>query len=231
MKELYGYRKVFCIIPARGGSQGLPRKNVLEIAGKPLILHSIDIAKKIKYIDKIFVSTDNREIKEISLRNNVAVIDRPPLLATDTANVLDAIKHAITKINEENVIIVLFFPTSPYRQVKDMEKCIEMYDENVDCVVSITEVKEHTAWLCTKKNDLLEFLQKGNHVPNRQQQKDIIYHMTGSIIVTNSTFLQKQVDTFVGGKIKGFLLDEKYSLDIDTKFDFDVCKFVLESFE
>lgn len=82
---MYEDRNVFCFIPARGGSKGVPRKNVLMISGKPLITHAIELAKKVKYFDKIFVSTEDSEIKKISSEAGAIVVDRPKELATDTA--------------------------------------------------------------------------------------------------------------------------------------------------
>ncbi len=91
-------KRVYCFIPARGGSKGIPHKNKLLIAGKPLIQHSINTAKNISIIDEIFVSTDDDDIKKISTMNNLKTIDRPDDLATDSSNILDVFKHMINYI-------------------------------------------------------------------------------------------------------------------------------------
>lgn len=229
---MYKNKKVFCLIPARGGSKGIPGKNSRMIAGKPLIAHSIEIAKKVKYIDDVFVSTDDKKLKKITIKNGAKVIDRPPKLATDTANILDSIKHLIQNIpdaNIENSLIVIFWTTTPIRKIKDIEKCIEMYDNKIDCVVSVMESKIRPSWLFVKRNNFLKFWQKGTPEPNRQQQKERFYYINGSVVVTSPKFLMKQKTNFLGGKMKGYLMDEKHSMDLDTKFDFELCKFVMES--
>jgi len=229
---VYKNKKLFCLIPARGGSKGIPGKNSRIIARKPLIAHSIKIAKKVKYIDDVFVSTDDKKLKKIAIKNGAKVIDRPPKLATDTANILDSIKHLIQNIpdaNVENSLIAIFWTTTPIRKIKDIEKCIEMYDNKIDCVVSVMESKIRPSWLFVERNNFLEFWQKGTPEPNRQQQKERFYYINGSVVVTSSKFLMKQKTNFLGGKMKGYLMDEKHSMDLDTKFDFELCKFVMEA--
>ncbi len=229
---MYKNKKVFCLIPARGGSKGIPGKNSRIIARKPLIAHSIEIAKKVKYIDDVFVSTEDKKLKKIAIKNGAKVIDRPPKLATDTANILDSIKHLIQNIpdaNVENSLIAIFWTTTPIRKIKDIEKCIEMYDNKIDCVVSVMESKIRPSWLFVETNNFLEFWQKGTPEPNRQQQKERFYYINGSVVVTSSKFLMKQKTNFLGGKMKGYLMDEKHSMDLDTKFDFELCKFIMEA--
>jgi len=104
-----------------------------------------------------------------------------------------------------------------------------MYDDKIDCVVSVMESKIRPSWLFVERNNFLEFWQKGTPEPNRQQQKERFYYINGSVVVTSSKFLMKQKTNFLGGKMKGYLMDEKHSMDLDTKFDFELCKFVMEA--
>lgn len=228
---MYNNRNVFAVILARGGSKDVPRKNVLMIAGKPLIAHSIDVAKRTKYIDEVFVSTEDREIKQISTNYGAIVIDRPSNLATDDAKFLDALKHlinSIPQIKNQNPIIVMLFAPAPIRKISDIEKCIEMLDENVDCVVSLSEVKKHPYRMLVKKNDgYLDFYEKEQIISTRQKTQPL--YVNGSICVTSSNFLKKQKFLVYGGRIKGLLMDEKHSMDIDTKLDFEICKYIMES--
>ena len=228
---MYKKRNVFAVILARGGSKGVPRKNVLMIAGKPLIAHSINAGKKTKYVDEVFVSTEDKEIKKISINFGATVIDRPSNLATDDAQFLDALKHlinSIPKIKDQNPIIVMLFAPAPIRKISDIEKCIEMLDENVDCVVSLSEVKKHPYRMLIKKNDdYLDFYEKDQIISTRQKTRPL--YVNGSICVTSSDFLKKQKFLAYGGKIKGLLMDEKHSIDIDTKLDFEICKYIMES--
>lgn len=227
---MYDNKNVFCFILARGGSKGVPRKNLKLLSNKPLIAHSIDLAKKIKYIDRIFVSTEDKEIKDVSMSYGATVIDRPTELATDTADYLDAIKHMITKIpNSDNTdIVVLLETTCPLREKNDVKKCIEMIDENTDCIAGIAEVKVHPAYMYRKKNELLMPLE--NFIPKKRQELEKLYSYTGSILVTSIGFLKNQKYTPFGGRMKGYLLGEKQSLDIDTSLDFEICDFLMKKY-
>jgi len=228
---MYASRKVFCFILARGGSKGVPRKNVRMIAGKPLIAHSIEVAKNTKYIDQIFVSTEDPEIKKISIKYGATVIDRPKELASDTSLYLDAVKHLISvvpKLQKNNPIIVMLSPTSPIRKTLDVEKCVELLDENVDSVVSVIEAKIHPSRMLVKQDaSLMHFYLNELPISNRQEAEPL-FAINGSIYVTNLDLLKNQQYYILGGRIKGYLMDEKHSIDIDTEFDFDVCKLLME---
>lgn len=226
---MFKNRKVLCFILARGGSKGVPRKNLLLISGKPLISHSIDIAKKVKYIDKIYVSTDDKEIKTISLKFGADVIDRPQELATDTADYLDAIKHMIDVIPEckENPILILLETTSPIKKISDIEKCIEMYNKNVDSVISVNPIKSDPSYMYKQENNLLKpFLEK-DPIKRRQDAEPLVAY-NGSILVSSCNFLKNQKDVVLGGRMIGYVLDEKHSIDIDSKLDFEICRFIME---
>jgi len=225
---MFQNRQVYCFIPARGGSKGVKNKNRLLISKKPLVEHSIESAKKIKYIDKIFISTDDDAIKKIALKNNVIVINRKKELGTDSTNILDVFKHMIDEIQIRDFIIIIFFPTAPIRDTKQISKAFRLYDENTDCVISVVKSKIRPAWLFVEENGCLKFWKKGKPEPNRQQQKENYYYLTGTAIITSSEFLRKQRHVFVGGKIKGFVVDEINGTDIDTKLDFKICKFLME---
>ena len=228
---MYQNRLVLCFILARGSSKGLPRKNVLMLAGKPLIAHSIDVAKNVKYIDKIYVSTEDNEIKEIALRFGASVIDRPPELATDSAIALDSLKHMIQSIpnaTKENPIVVWFHVTSPIREIVDVEKCIEMFDSETDCVVSVGEMKIHPSYAMTLKNGILSYYLDIPRMANRQESEPL-YFLNGSVVVTDCKFLLNQKRIPIGGRMKGFVMDEKHSTDIDSRLEFEFCKFIMEN--
>ena len=140
---MYTNKKFLAIIPARGGSKRLPRKNVLDLCGKPLIAYTIEAALKSKYIDKVIVSSDDEEILNISSNFGADIIKRPIDLANDTATTIDAIKHTID--NFENYdYIVLLQPTSPLRNEKHIDEAIELLEKKkADAVVSVCEM-EHS---------------------------------------------------------------------------------------
>lgn len=225
---MYCDKQVLCLILARGGSKGIPRKNIKLIGGKPLITHSIDVAKKVIEIDKIYVSTEDSEIKEISLENNVVVIDRPNNLAQDTSSYLETVQHLLDSIPEKNTdsIIVLLETTSPMRSSLDVKNCIELFDETTDCVASVSEVKVSPAYMYLKKDEFLEKYDSTIKPTNRQEMEKLFYY-NGSILVTTLNFLKSQKDVVFGGKMKSYLLDESSSFDIDTPLDFTICDFLL----
>jgi CMP-N-acetylneuraminic acid synthetase len=229
---MFENRKVLCFILARGGSKGVPRKNILLISGKPLVAHSIDVAKKVKYIDKIYVSTEDKEIKTVSLKFGADVIDRPPELATDIADYLDAVKHMIDTISEckENPIIVLLETTSPIREIHDIEKCIEMYNENIDSVISVNHVKSDPSYMYKQENNLLKSFLEKEPVKRRQDTEPLVAY-NGSILISSSNFIKNQKDVVLGGRMIGYVLDEKHSIDIDSKLDFEICRFIMESLD
>lgn len=221
-------RTVLCFILARGGSKGLPRKNIRTIAGKPLLAHSIISAKKVSFIDDVFVSTEDPEIKKIALDFGAKAIDRPIELASDSSIYLDAVKHMIEQIaqTKTNPIIVILQTTSPIRNNNDISNCIELLTENIDCVVSVSLVKKHPSRMFKEKNLLLEFFLNVEPKSNRQDE-ETLYEMNGSILVTNSNFLLEQEKLVLGGNMKGYLLDEISSIDIDTWFDFEICQYFM----
>jgi|TARA_B110000495_G_C22870558_1_gene507662 CMP-N,N'-diacetyllegionaminic acid synthase len=226
---MYADKKVVCLILARGGSKGIPRKNVKLIGKKPLIVHSIDAAKKVQEIDKIYVSTEDFEIKKISLENNAFVIDRPDELAKDTSSYLEAVKHLLNLIpeNNSNPIIVLLETTSPIRNPLDIKNCIKLFNKKIDCVASISEVKISPVYMYKEKNGFLEKYDSSITATNRQQMEKLFYY-NGSILVTTLNFLKTQENVVFGGNMKGYLLDEKNSFDIDSTLDFTICDFLFK---
>ncbi len=227
---MYGEKQVLCLILARGGSKGIPHKNIKLLDGKPLIRHSIDLAKKTQYVDKIYVSTEDPEIKKISIENGAMVIDRPQELATDDARYLDALKHMLNEIPDVllNTIVVLLETTSPIRKIQHLEDCIKLLDNETDCVATISEVKTHPAYMFKENNGYLEKFDTSLKITNRQQM-DHLFNYTGSILISTVEFLKNQKEVVFGGRIKGYLLDEKYSIDIDSPFDFEICEFLLKT--
>lgn len=224
---MFQQRPVFCFIAARGGSKGLPRKNILKINEKPLIVHTIDIAKKVKYFDKIYVSTEDPKIKKISFQAGALVINRPQKLATDSSTHIEVVQHFLHSIKETNPIIVLMNPTSPIRRIKDIEKCIEMFDEKTNIVISVKEVKEHPARMFRKKRNYLQFYLDTPPKSNRQEF-ETLFIMNGSVFVTDAKFIKTRKSNFFGGRMKSFVMDEKHSMNIDTRSDFEICKYFME---
>ena len=141
---MYKNKKIISIIPARGGSKRLPRKNILLLAGKPLIAYSIEQSFKSKYIDRTIVSTEDKEIAETSKKYRAEIIKRPKELATDEATTLVVLQHVLSVLREQNYnpdVVVLLQPTSPLRKTSQIDESIrKLIDNNANMVVSASEL-------------------------------------------------------------------------------------------
>lgn len=154
---MYKDKKTLAIIPARGGSKGIPYKNIMNINGKPLIAYSIEAAKQSKYIDYILVSTDDDKIKEVSLQYGASVpFLRPEEISNDTAKSIDVVIHGINYLKEsgeEFDYVVLLQPTSPLRTSQDIDEAIEILIKNEkESLVSVCEVEENPVLMRDRKS-------------------------------------------------------------------------------
>lgn len=209
------------IIPARGGSKGLPGKNIKDLCGKPLIAYSIDVARAFVSDEHICVSTDSEEIKQVVENYGLKVpFRRPDYLATDTATTNDVLLHAVNFYKENGhdyKIIILLQPTSPLRTIEDVEKAIELYNENIDMVVSV--VKSHApAVLCHENDEGFVELIYNKKATGRQQLKEM-YEYNGAIYIINiQSLLKKGIAGF--NKRKKYVMSKEHSIDIDDIYDF-----------
>ena len=179
---MYKNKTFLGIVPARGGSKRLPRKNMLNLCGKPLIAWSIEAGLNSKYIDKVVVSSDDDEILNISSNFGAETIKRPVELASDTATTFDAIKHTIENV-EKYDYIVLLQPTSPLRNAKHIDEAIELLEiKNADAVVSVCEMDHSPLWSNTLPNDgnMRGFLREET-LNKRSQDLEKYYRLNGAI--------------------------------------------------
>lgn len=222
--------KIIAIIPARGGSKGLPRKNIKLLLEKPLIAWTIEQAKKSKYIDNIVVSTEDEEIAEISKECGAEVpFLRPKELAKDDSPTIDAIMHAINRFEERGEyfdIIVLLEPTSPLRDAEDIDKCIELMLNNKNkmarAIVSVAKLEiAHPEFNIIINED--GFIRKADGSTNfrvlrRQDLKDL-YFFDGSVYISYTDTLKRK-KTFYHGLTLGYIVPKYKSLEIDELCDF-----------
>ncbi|WP_297443255.1 acylneuraminate cytidylyltransferase family protein [Sulfurimonas sp.] len=228
------HKKTFlAVIPARGGSKRLPRKNVLDLAGKPLISWSIEAAKKSKYIDEVIVSSDDDEILGIAHSLDVTALKRPAILSTDTATTLEVIQHLIKNFEKQYTHLILLQPTSPLRESEDIDKAIELLDKkNADAVVSVCEMEHSPLWSNTlpKDNSMTTFLNK-EILNKRSQDLETYYRLNGAIYVINIQKLLEKKSFFLEKNIYAYVMDQKKSIDIDTKLDFDIAGYMFSLFK
>ncbi len=216
------------IIPARGGSKRLPRKNVLDLCGKPLIAWSIEAALKSKYISKIIVSSDDEEILNIAKEYKADFIKRPDELASDTATTFDALKHTLENV-EKYDYVVLLQPTSPLRTEKHINEAIELLEEkNADAIISVCEMEHSPLWsnILDENLDMSNFL--SDEVLNkRSQDLPKYYRLNGAIYICKiDKFLQNR-GFFLKDKVFAYIMDKKDSVDIDEEIDFKLAQFCL----
>ncbi|MBC8311535.1 MAG: acylneuraminate cytidylyltransferase family protein [Candidatus Marinimicrobia bacterium] len=213
-------KNIITIIPARGGSKGLPRKNVLPFDGEPLVVHSINYAKDCSLVNEIYVSTDDDEISSISSNNGASVIQRPLALSGDTASTESAIEHVLSTLKVKPDIIVLLQATSPFRPKNSLGKALKKFIENnLDSLLSISPT--HRFFWSVDENDNINAKYDFLNRPRRQdlKKKDTRFVENGSLyIFTHDHFTS--IKNRLGGKIGYIEFDEKYSHEIDTELDF-----------
>jgi len=196
------------IIPARGGSKAIPRKNIKMIAGKPLIAWTIEAAQRSKRLDRFVVSTDDDEIAEVSKRYGAEVIARPQKLATDTASTLAVLQHVLTKIDAKAV--VLLQPTSPVREEGLIDSCIKKFQkQRVDNIA--------TGFIC-------KFMEYGTYAKRRQDLKGFFYD-DGNVYVMKSDIIRN--GTRYGKKVGRIEISREQNAEIDDDFDFWLAEQIL----
>ncbi len=231
--EIFNNNRILAIIPARGGSKGIPRKNIKEINNKPLISFTIEEAKKSKYINRVIVSTDDREIAEIS-KNYGAEIPflRPKELAEDNSPGIDHIIYCIKWLkNNENYLpdyICILQCTSPLRKVKQIDEAIEMLlDKNIDSVVSICESEVSPYWMKKLENNKLkDFLDNIPLYANRQALPTV-YRLNGAIYLCKTKLLLKTL-SFYNENTVPYIMNKVSSVDVDDLIDFKFAEFLIK---
>ncbi|MCY9546108.1 cytidylyltransferase domain-containing protein [Lysinibacillus xylanilyticus] len=218
--------KVLAIIPARGGSKGVPRKNIKELAGKPLIEWTIEEAKKSKYIDRIIVSSEDKEILQVAQKFGADVpFVRPANLAEDTTAGIEPVLHALEHFSDYEYVVMLQ-PTSPLRLVEDIDGCIEqLLQENAEFCVSVCEVGQSPYWMYTLDSSTkMQPLLKQQTLITRRQDLPKVYTLNGAIYLANIDLL-KQTRNFITEETIAYVMPVERSYDIDTEEDFKICEY------
>jgi CMP-N,N'-diacetyllegionaminic acid synthase len=218
---------LLALIPARGGSKGIPRKNIRNLCGKPLIAWSIEVAQESDLVDKIVVSTDDEEIAEIALSYGAEVpFLRPSELAQDETPGIDPVLHALDKLPQFDMILILQ-PTSPLRNVSDIEGILKMCQERLaPAAVSICESSKHPNWMFYRGEDgtLSPF---ENILATRRQELPKIYSVNGALYLAKTSWL-KENKSFFSTDTLGYTMPSDRSGDIDSPFDWEVVEFLMK---
>lgn len=224
-------QKTFCFIFARGGSKGIPKKNIKNLLGQPLIAYSINLAKEIQEIEKIFVSTDDKEIAETASSNGANVIKRPLCISKDDSPEWLAWAHAIEYVNKNygNFSKFLSLPaTAPLRSKSDVIKCLEKYQSKNDVIITMTEANRNPWFNMVKKNqhDLLELAVRSSKGLFRRQDAPLVYDLTTVAYVLNPNFILENKSIW-DGDVKGIYIPKERAIDIDTEYDFKIAEYLL----
>jgi len=228
---MYKGKNILGLIPARGGSKGLPRKNIIPLLGKPLIAWTIEQALASKYLDKVVVSTDDEEITKISKKYGAEVpFMRPKELAKDNTKGIDVVLHAINWLKENDKrkqynLIMLLQPTSPLRKSEDIDKAIELlFLKEAKAIVSVCEVDHHPLWSNTlPEGGCMKNFIKQEIINKNRQELPIFYRLNGAIYLAYCNYI-KQRKSFMGKETFAYIMPKSRSVDIDNEIDFKLAE-------
>lgn len=223
---MYQNKRILAIIPARGGSKGIPGKNIIPLCGRPLLAYSIIAAQQSRYIDNIFVSTDSEDIRKVAEDYGISVpFLRPAELASDTARTIDCMLHVIQTLSgqgEHYDYVILLQPTQPIRKPEWIDGALEQLAAcpQADSLVSVCPVTEHPILMrtITKEGTLQSLLSMSSTV--RRQDFPDVYRVNGSIYINriNDNF---NAATSLNDNTLPYIMDEQYSIDIDSYEDLE----------
>jgi CMP-N-acetylneuraminic acid synthetase len=220
--------KVLGLVPARGGSQGIPRKNTRFLAGRPLLAYTADAAGKARRLSRVVLSTEDPEIAEIGQRCGLEVpFLRPAELARDESPMLPVVQHALRWLEERGDqfdAVCLLQPSSPLRRYEDIDACVTMLeDKNADAVVTVLPIplEYNPHWAYFECRDGCIHVSTGEFAPiTRRQDLPPAYYREGSVYVTRRDVVLKQNSLF-GRTLLGYKVDRSRSVNLDTPEDWN----------
>lgn len=230
--------KILAIIPARGGSKGVPGKNIKNLLGKPLINWTIDVLKLSKYIDRIFVSTDSQEIKDIAVKNGIEIpFLRNELLAKDNSLVIDAVIEAVdyfSSIGETYDTVLLFEPTSPMRNVELVDEAINILEENndIDSIATFSEIELPLERIWLIENNSPQLMMRDPNAFMPRQQLSIAYKLNGLLYGIRVNVLKSMSSPqIITDNVFPLITKREISTDIDDISDFEYIEFLMSKNE
>lgn len=227
-------KKVFAVITARGGSKGIPRKNVVDCGGKPLIAWTIEAARQSELIDRLIVSTDDDEISEVAVRYGADVpFRRPSELAGDTSCHVAVVQHAVTWMEDncgENYdYVVLIQPTCPLITPVDIDGAVKLALENdADSVITVHEARQHPYYSRRRRSDgSLDFIIPAGRTITRRQDLPEAFAEAGAVFVIKKEVLMS-TGVLETEYPLAYVLPEERALDVDTPWDLHLVDLILK---
>ena len=229
---------ILAFIPARGGSKGIPKKNITKLNNKPLIQYTLDLCRSNLNIDDYFISTDSAEIKKVlSKLNYINEYKRPKYLANDTASIVDTVLHGVKWYEEKHKLkvhsTILLQPTSPIRDINELNSAINFYKKNnlksLFSVCNMWESPYECIELSENSNNWKYLKLPSQKMKRRQDYLKKFAFIDGSFYITNVNFLKKKKSFVVKNVSKFFTLGNNYKVDIDEKFDLFLAEKILKN--
>ncbi len=221
---MYNHKRILGIIPARGGSVGVPKKNIRPLGGKPLIEHTFEQVKQVAELDKIVLSTDNEEIAATGHKHGVIIVKRPPELATGEAKTELALLHVLEALEDENPFdyVVVLEPTSPFRTPETISNCIRtIIDKGGESLVTLRETRSSLGNLTDGMFKLLN-----PDAPRRRQDRQPLYYESSTVYVCSVDHL-KATGSLVCDHWLGMEVSEREAFDINTMLDFAIAEVII----
>lgn len=219
--------RILGLIPARGGSKGIPRKNVRDIAGRPLIAWTIESALRSRYLTSVVVSTDDEEIAAVAKLYGAEIpFMRPSKLAMDDSPTIAVVRHALEVLRNFDAVVLLQ-PTSPLRSAEDIDACVDLARAaSANAVVSVSEAESHPAW--TFKLDSQNRLQPigSDGAISRRQELPVAYSLNGAVYFMSTEWLPK-VNVLWDRETIAYVMPRERSIDVDTQLDWRIAEMLL----
>ena len=226
---MYKQRSILALITARGGSKGIPGKNIKPLAGKPLVNWTIEAAKGCHYIDRLIISTDDQAIADVAKAAGCEVpFMRPAHLATDTAGSMDVIMHALDNVAPQYDYVLLLQPTSPFRTTEHINEIIEQaLDTDSEMMISVAKLKKHPAFMYQLSDGYLQ-----SFVPTklqaRRQDMPNAYEHNGALYLAKTDYLRAE-KTYNANLAKPYEMQGYANLDLDELDDWAWAEFLLST--
>ena len=227
-----GTANAIAVIPARGGSKGVPGKNLLEVAGTSLLARAVSCAHDAAAIDRVVVTTDDKRIAAAARELGVGVVDRPAELATDAAPTSPAVLHALDQVGSDHEIVVLLQPPSPLRTGADVDAVVQRLadDRALASITSVYEVGDtHPARMYRLADGVLQPLDPDLERVRRQDLPPV-YHRNGAIYATRVDALRASGELIVE-PVAGYVMDARWTVNIDTPADLAVAELVVADWD
>jgi CMP-N,N'-diacetyllegionaminic acid synthase len=213
--------EILGLIPARGGSKGIARKNLALVAGRPLLEWTVESARAAHELTRVVVSTEDDEIAAAA---GVDVLRRPPELAADDTPMRDVVRHAVQELGPD--VVVLLQPTSPLRRAEHVDACVRLLLESgADAVVSVVAVPH--AFRPESLMDVVDARVVARGRAGARQEKELVYARNGPAVLARRA--DRIGDDLYGGDVRPFVMDARDSLDVDDAFDLELAGLLLGS--